>query len=92
MQKWLLIQAIAYFNAQLGGSAYTPAQLKAAAQAWVCQGSPAKIREQMAEMIVDNMGVFADTDQPVCWTPLELEGALLFIICKAFNSAGPILL
>lgn len=89
MQKWLLIQALNYANQALGGTLYTADQLEAGSEGWRCQGSPSKIDEQIAAGIVANLaGV--NTAQPVCWTPLQLEGALAFIICKVMSNAlGP---
>lgn len=89
MQKWLLIQALNYINSVLGGTLYTADQLEAGAEGWVCQGSPNKIDEQIAMGIVSNVPAI-NTSQPVCWTPLQIEGALAFILCKVLSSAlGP---
>lgn len=80
-QKYLLLQLLAAANTKAGGDTYTLSQLKAAAADWICQGSPAKIDEQIAQFIASDL-TDVDTDQPVCWTPLELEGALAYILCQ----------
>lgn len=77
MQKWLIIQLL---NAMLTSPATLDA-LKEAAQSYICLGSPAKIDAVIATGIAVNLpGV--NLAQPVCWTPLELEGALAYVLCK----------
>jgi hypothetical protein len=87
VQKSLLLQLLASINAALGGTAYTSDQLKEAADAYRCQGSVSKIDEQIAYNILTYLDG-ADATQPVCWTPLELEGALAFIVCSILNTLG----
>lgn len=89
MQKWLLIQALNYLNGAIGGTRYTAEQLEAGAAYWICQGSPAKIDEQIAAGILLNVPQ-VNTAQPVCWTPLQLEGAYAYILCKLMSTVfGP---
>jgi hypothetical protein len=86
MQRFLLLQLLCAANAAIGGIALCDlTSLKAASQAWVCQGSPAALQAQQANLIVANLaGV--NTSQPVCWTPSELEGAITYIICNLLNT------
>lgn len=77
MQKWLLLQLL---NAMLTSPQELSA-LKEAAQSYICQGSPAKIDAIIAAGIAANLPR-VNLAQPVCWTPLELEGALAYVLCK----------
>lgn len=84
-QRWLLLQLL---NALMTSPA-TLDTLKTDAQGWICQGSPSKLRMLQAQLIgADLSGVV--TAQPVCWTPLEIEGAIAFLTCKLLNQiSGP---
>jgi hypothetical protein len=76
-QRFLLLQLL---NA-LMASPQTLDNLKQNSSGWICQGSPAKLRALQAQMVgTDLAGVV--TAQPICWTPLQLEGAIAYLYCK----------
>lgn len=88
MQSWLLLQLL---NSLLT-SPLELAALKVAAQGYVCQGSPSQIKLGEAAAIAAGL-IRPDLSQPVCWTPLELEGAIAYVICKLLAQVGgPIIL
>jgi hypothetical protein len=76
-QRFLLLQLL---NA-LQTSPQTLDELKTDSDGWWCQGSPAKLRALQAQMVGDGLEG-AVTVQPVCWTPLQLEGAISYLYCK----------
>src|SRR5262245_46540511 len=79
-QSFMLMQLL---NALLD-SPLTLDQLKAAAAGYVCEGSPAKLRTIQAQLVADNLdGVV--TAQPICWTPLQLSGAITYLYCSLLN-------
>jgi hypothetical protein len=76
-QRFLLLQLL---NALLT-SPQTLDQLKTDSNGWWCQGSPAKLRALQAQMVATDLSG-AVTAQPICWTPLQLEGAISYVTCK----------
>lgn len=81
MQRYLLLQLLNYVNGLLGGTRYELSVLKEAGNQAACQGSPALLQLLQAEGIVELLPS-VDQSQPVCWTPIELEGAIAYIMCK----------
>ena len=75
-QRFMLLQLL---NALLD-TPLTLDQLKTASDGWWCQGSPAKIRALQAQMVGTDLEG-AVTAQPICWTPLQLEGAIGYLYC-----------
>lgn len=82
-QRFLLMQLL---NALLT-SPQTLDQLKEDSNGWWCQGSPAKLRALQAQMVGTDL-VGAVTAQPVCWTPLQLEGAIAYLYCKLLGQVS----
>ena len=76
-QRFLLLQLL---NA-LMTSPQTLDNLKANSAGWICQGSPSKLRTLEAQMIATDLTAVV-TAQPICWTPLQLEGAIAYVTCK----------
>lgn len=83
-QRFLLLQLL---NGLLD-SPLTLDQLKENSNGWWCQGSPAKIRALQAQMVATDLdGVV--TAQPICWTPLQLEGAIGYLYCSLLDQIAP---
>lgn len=85
-QRFILMQLLcAAVNGAGGASECGLDALKAASQDWICQGSPSKLRLIQTQMICENLAD-VDCSQPVCWTPLELEGAITYLTCQLLNA------
>jgi len=82
-QRFLLLQLLK----ALLDSPQTLDELKADAAGWVCQGSPAKLRALQAQLIATSLPDVV-TAQPVCWTPLQLEGAIAYVLCKLVSQVS----
>ena len=84
-QKWIFLQLLCgvvnyYADEQLHDCTDADA-LKELAAPWLCQGSPAKLRAHQMEILCAAFPLL-NCDQPVCWSPLELEGAFTALICE----------
>ena len=84
-QKWVFIQLLCAVVNYYGGEELhdcTDAEaLKDLAAPWLCQGSPEKLRAHQMEILKDAFPL-VNFDQPVCWSPLELEGTFTALICE----------
>lgn len=86
MQNYLLLQLLCAIATELGISVTcTNAGFEELAEPWLCQGSPAKINYQAAQLIADNLPD-VDLSQPVCLTPLQLAGANAALICSILDN------
>lgn len=84
--KWFQVQLfcalVNYLAEETVHDCTDQAELKALGECYWCQGSPAKLRNIQMQGICDNFPAF-NCDQPVCWSPLELEATLTRLICEA---------
>lgn len=84
-QRVLLLRLMCAAAQSMGSQANcTDDALKTQAANWACQGSAEKIRQLQMQMICDSTIGF-DCSQPVCWTPLQIEGAMAYVICEIIN-------
>ena len=48
---------------------------------YICQGSATQLRMLQAQMVAAGLDNVV-TAQPVCWTPLQIEGAIAYLYCE----------
>jgi hypothetical protein len=84
-QKWVFLQLLCgivnYYAGETLHDCTDADALKELAAPWLCQGSPAKLRAHQMEIVCEAFPLL-DCSQPVCWSPLELEGAYTALICE----------
>lgn len=92
MQDYLMIRFLCTVAGTLGSTidCTDEAALKALADEWLCEGSPAVIMTKIAQMICEQVSreTIDCTVQPACWTPLQLAGAKAYLICHILELAA----
>ena len=84
-RKWILVQffcALVNYIAEAAVHDCTDAaELKALGECYWCQGSVGKLELTQLQMVCEAFPAL-NCDQPVCWSPLELEATLTRLVCE----------
>lgn len=84
-RKWVLLQFFCALVNYLAGETIhdctDAAELKALGECYWCQGSVGKLELTQLQIVCDAFENL-NCDQPVCWSPLELEATITRLVCE----------
>jgi hypothetical protein len=95
-RKWIMVQffcaLVNYFAEETVHDCTDADALKELGECYWCQGSVGKLELTQLQMVCEAFPLL-NCDQPVCWSPLELEATLTRLVCELvtliYNESQP---
>lgn len=83
MQKWVFIQFLCDVFNYINNNDQDCTDLAEAheiSELIRCYGSPERLRVMMTQMICSELETIDCTKQPTCWTPIDLEAMMFYLV------------